>query len=1218
MNEIAPQALFKSNSGHFPDVSVITHTLDTQETFTLNALLDSGATASFVDTEWCHQNQLSLTPLPVPQKVLNADGSANSHGKVTHQVQLRIAIQGHVCLKWFFVASLGKTKKMIIGADWLKEHNPRIDWITGKLTFNRCPKSCGAFNIDEPSLRSLHEQSITHMVNIPDDMVNTEDIRVFETTATRIAKEALKDKTVNTLEDIAKGPYKEFLDVFSEEGFNELPPHRPWDHAIELKPDWEEKKWKPRSYPIPPSQQEALKKEIDGLLASGRIQPSKSPIASPCFFVAKKDGKLRMVIDYRKLNGITVSNAYPLPLIPDLLDKWKGCTRFTKLDVRAGYHNIRIRDGDEWKTAFKTPNGFYEWKVMPFGLCNAPATFQNMMDDIFMVHVRRGDTDAYIDDVIIATKPRYPGDDDTIHEIAVKQVLQTFRENNLYLKPEKCVFSSLAVEYLGFVVSKDHVLMDPSKVKAILDWPTPKNLHDTRSFVGFLNYYRRFINEFSRLARPLHDLTKKGFQFVWGEKQQEAFDKLKEAVTSAPVLIMPDLNKSFFVEADASLTGYGAVLSQEVEGALHPVAFLSHSFTETERNYTTHDRELLAIVNALKEWRSYLISTPFPITVYSDHQALEYFKAAHDLNRRLIRYAVELDEFNLVIKHRPGTASGKPDALSRRPDFDSGKDDNKDKILLPEKFFINAIGSDELMELSDALALEQEKDPLLLDIKKRKEGDFVKGWSRDENQLWRYYGKIYVPPNYRRIVFQTVHSHVTSGHPGQSPTIEKLERYYYWPELKNDTKDWVKSCDECQRYKNFPSKKSGLLKPNLIPSRPWEIVTMDLLTDLPESEGYDAILVAVDRFAKMIRCIRTNKTMTSSALVRLCWDHIWKDFGCPRIIMSDRGPQFASKFVKAHNEILGIQTALSTAYHPQTDGQSERMIQEVQKTLRMYVNYFQNDWSSKLSMVEFAINDTTKSSTGHSPFQLVLGFNPNPGTIPYDISTKVPSVEEFLSGLQQAREQAQKSLEKAADSMKRFADRKRRPAPHYKVGDRVLLDASNYPTTRPSRKLSERRHGPFKIIEQVSDLNYRLQLPKNWKIHPVFHVDQLRPYHEDPNHPNRVEPPPDLVEGKEEYEVEEILDTKTRQLQGSKRKTIHFLVKWVGYHHKENTWEPYDNVKNSPDILQKFYLRNPKKPRPSQLKPKSVRIMDGGTIEVDPTDWRTLKNDTHVTTWPTK
>lgn len=1258
--QVASKVLFTSNTQTFPNVNIIVNTVDTNETFKVNALLDSGATGLYVDRKWIENKGIKTTPLEDKLFAYNADGSPNP---VTHEVELRFAIQGHISKGWFHVVNL-HNKAMIIGMSWLRNHNPVINWETGKIEFPRCPKSCGAINPETPQINLLIQQSINELVEMDDDFINellSEEIFITENPATRIAREALSNKKVLTLEDIKKGPYADYADVFSEEGFQDLPPHRPWDHAIDLVPDWESRRWKARIYPLSPKEKEIMNEQIDELLTSGRIIPSKSPLASPTFFVAKKDGKLRMVIDYRKLNDITIKNAYPLPLIPELTDKWKGCVRFTKLDVRAGYHNIRIRGGDEWKTAFTIHRGLFEWRVMPFGVCNAPATFQNMMDDVLIVQVRQGGTNPYIDDVIIGT-PKDPSgklDEDSFHQNKVRPVLEQFRKEKLFLKPEKCTFSEKTVEYLGFIISGKSITMEPSKVDAIVSWPEPKTLTQLRSFIGFTNFYRRFIQDYALIARPLNDLMKKDVPFEWTKERQHAFDAIKNAITTAPVLIHPDLKEPFVVEADASLVGYGAILSQEREGKLHPIAFISRSFDKAQRSYPTHDRELHAIVEAFKEWRHYLIQSPNPVTVLTDHHSLQFFRTAHDLSRRQTRYAVELGEFNIHLKHRPGRQSGKPDALSRRPDFGDGKDDNKNEILLPDEMFINQIEEigikeiilkpkndltqfqpsewfinaleepDSLTTLGEQLYKEQSRDPIIEDINKTKESekDRIRGWKIDEEQLWRYYGKIYVPLSLRQIVFTTLHSDPTAGHPGIKPTIDLIGRNFYWPELKQDVTKWVQRCDKCQRYKNFPGKKPGQLHPNEIPSKPWEIVSMDLLTDLPESEGYDSILVVVDRFSKMIRLIRTNKTMNSHALVRLCWDQVWKDFGLPRVIISDRGPQFASKFVRAHNEAFKIKTALSTAYHPQTDGQSERMIQEVQKVLRMYVNHFQNDWSSKVTTVEFAMNNTIKSSTGYTPFYLVMGQHPNPGNIPQNLSDHVPSAEEFFKELEQAREVARKALGKAADYMKKFADRKRGPTPTFHIGDKVLLDASNYPSIRPSRKLSERRYGPFKIIEKISDLNYRLQIPENWNIHPVFHVDQLRRYHENPEKPNFPEPPPDLVEGKEEYEVEKILDAQYRQLLGTRKKTLHFLVKWKGYHDKDNTWEPLENVQNSKDLLENFYKENPAKPKenpnpqshPKKLKKKSgeVQVLNSGrSIQIDKKDFRPLENDTYVISWP--
>ena len=355
---LASQVLFQSpENSHFPSIHIYVNTIDTHQTFKVNALLDSGATGLYIDCNRIEKNGIKTIPLQFPVHAYNANGSPNHS---TQEVELHFAIQGHVTKGWFHVVNLNK-KAIIIGMSWLRTHNPVIDWKSGKLQFTRCPKTCGAINIDKTETNELMEQSKSELVDIDEDTINKllegHRIMMFENPSTRIAREALKGKKVLTLDDIQNGPYAEYTGVFSEEGFQKLPPFRTWDHAIDLVPDWESQKWKARLYPLAPKEKEEMSKQINELLNSGRIRPSKSPISSPTFFVSKKDGKMRMVIDYRKLNNITIKNAYPLPLIPELTDKWKGCVRFTKLDVRAGYHNIRIRKGDEWKTAFTTHEG---------------------------------------------------------------------------------------------------------------------------------------------------------------------------------------------------------------------------------------------------------------------------------------------------------------------------------------------------------------------------------------------------------------------------------------------------------------------------------------------------------------------------------------------------------------------------------------------------------------------------------------------------------------------------------------------------------------------------------------------------------------------------------------------------------------------------------------------------------------------------------------------
>ena len=391
-----------------------------------------------------------------------------------------------------------------------------------------------------------------------------------------------------------------------------------------------------------PKETEACKAFIDEHLKSGKIRKSRSPQASPFFFVQKKDGGLRPCQDYQYLNEHMVKNAYPLPLIATLIDKLKGARYFSKMDIQWGYNNIRIKEGDEWKATFTTPFGLYKPLVMFFGQCNSPPTFQAFMDSTFGDMIAEGWLIIYMDDVLVFVE--------TLEECQerTRRVLDRMKEEDLHLKLAKCAFDQTEVEYLGLVVRNGEILMDPTKLKAVEQWEPPKSVKAVRSFIGFCNFYRKFIPHFSAIARPLINLTKKGIPFNWGKEQDEAFIKLKETFLSTLVIRMPDTTKLFFVMTDASLTTSGGILMQkDTNGDLHPCAYHSATFSPTERNYDIYDRELLTVIQALKEWRHYLTGTEHPVTVITDHKNLGYFKQPQNLSRWQARWWLFLQEYNI-------------------------------------------------------------------------------------------------------------------------------------------------------------------------------------------------------------------------------------------------------------------------------------------------------------------------------------------------------------------------------------------------------------------------------------------------------------------------------------------------------------------------------------------------------------------------------------------
>jgi hypothetical protein len=476
-----------------------------------------------------------------------------------------------------------------------------------------------------------------------DDITIEEDDRIFmtmvhpvnpqhfvhasSTVSGRLAEAFTVNSKPKGFEDIVPTSLHTYADIFSETAFDSLPERRKWDHAIEL-----EREPSPRFrkvYPMTLMEQTEMDAFLEEVLATGRIKQSKSPLGALVFFIKKKDAQLRFVQDYRALNAITRKDRYPLPLIDDLIHRLKGTHYFTELDIRWGYNNVHIRKGDEWKAAFCTNRGLFEPLVMYFGLTNSTATSQTMMNEIFQDLITEGIISVYLDDILIFTNSLEE------HCWITRLVLDRMREHKLYLRPEKCEFKKTKIEYLSVIISHNKVEMDPVKIAGVADWPTPSNKKEVQSFIGFVNFYRRFIPGFSHHVRTLFDLTMKDIRFIWGLPQEDSSMKLKEPVTSAPVLVLPDDDLPFRLEADSSGITTGVVLLQQSvdNNAWHPVAFLSKALNPVERNYEIHDTEMLAIIQGLEEWRHYLEGARHPVEIWTDHKNLEYFRVAQKSNR---------------------------------------------------------------------------------------------------------------------------------------------------------------------------------------------------------------------------------------------------------------------------------------------------------------------------------------------------------------------------------------------------------------------------------------------------------------------------------------------------------------------------------------------------------------------------------------------------------
>jgi transposase InsO family protein len=908
-------------------------------------------------------------------------------------------------------------------------------------------------------------------------------------------------------------------------------------------------------------------------------------------------------MDYRKLNALTKKDRYPLPLIEETLAQITGAKILSKIDIRHAFNRIRMAtEEDEVLTTFKTRFGAYKYKVLPFGLCNGPATFQHYMNDVLWEGLNEY-LSVYMDDILVYSQSRAE------HVIHVQRVLDRLIEAGLQADIAKCEFFVTETKFLGLIVGIDGIRMDPAKIKAIVEWAAPTNIHEVRAFLGFCNFYWRFIRVYSSLVRSIINLTKKESIFDWDEKCQKAFQAVKDAVVSAPILRHFDRTKTCYVECDASDYVTAGLMSQmDDEGVLHPVAFFSRKMAPAECNYEIYDKELLAIIRCFEEWRPDLEGTDLPIQVLTDHKSLEYFMTTKRLTRRQARWAEFLADYNFQITYRPGKENQKADALTRRPgDRPEGFEDDRQKqmsrtILTPDKIHPDIRGSDlapielgqEEHDIAERIRQAQAQDPLCRELRSHLErggrihNSISLAHCDVSDNLLRYMEKVWIPEELHARICKEVHDQPMVGHPGIAKTLALLKSRYYWPRMDRTVARYIRNCHVCRRSKSTNDKYSGVLIPLPIPQQPWQDISMDFITHLPRSQGSDSILVVTCRLTKQrhfIACSGKDHGTTSEETANLVLQHVIKLHGLPDTIVSDRGPQFVADFWKHLCRILRIQSRLSTAFHPETDGQTEVENKELERYLRAYVAYQQDNWSQWLALAEFAANNAPSATTQVSPFFANLGYHPRLSSDLKPDATAPRNTKESVD--RQAAEQRATALKDLWDTlrdeiglsqtrMEGFANAHRKPAPAYQVGDQVWLSARNIQTQRPTKKLDHKNLGPYKVLEKVGATSYRLQLPASIKIHPVFHSNLLRLDPNDPLPGQHTEPePPVFVDGEEEYEVERILDSRLF----GKAKKLQYRVSWVGYP-PDTQWYPAVNFSNSPEKIRAYHAAYPGKPGP--------------------------------------
>ncbi len=913
--------------------------------------------------------------------------------------------------------------------------------------------------------------------------------------------EKLQEEPINeepTLEEIPI-PYRDLAKVFSKQEADKLPPHRITDCKIILEKD-ATLHYGP-IYSLTEEESKLLEEYIKENLEKGFIRPSESPAGYPVVFQKKKDGTLRVCIDYKKLNEVTIRNSYPIPLITDIIERVKDAKFFTKLDLRSAYNLIRIREGDEYKTAFRTKFGHYEYLVMPFGLRNAPATFQAFINSVLRPFLEKF-VIIYLDDILIYSKSLEE------HHNHVRQVLQKLLENNLYAKLPKCEFHKEKIEFLGYVLSGKGISTDPKKIQTIKEWPIPKCVKDVQRFVGLCNYYRRFVKDFANLAKPLHNLTKKNIKFLWTNECQKAFDILKEKLTSSPILLHPDTQRQFILECDASNVAIGSVLSQyDDDHKLHPVAYFSRSLNSNEVNYSITDKELLAIKDSFSTWRHLLLGAKYKVIVYTDHRNLLYTLGGKIGNQRQHRWHLFFQAYNFELIYRQGTKNGKPDSLSRRPDYLEKDFETKPEFILDSKnvkeipSFIG-IMSDLLDQIIQYTKVDETAKDIFLYFhpNNANQGYFYKPFRKMnkfkiQNNMILYNNLIYIPEKLRLDILIRYHEKPAAGHLGIKRTLELITRNFWWPKIKDDVIKFVNSCETCARNKKSRHRKYGFLQPLDTPDRPWKSIEIDFLCGLPNSKGHTVIMVVVDRFSKMIHLVPFKDIPNAKQTAKAFMNNIFKLHGLPYDIYTDRGSQFTSDLWKEFLFLLNIHSKIATTDHHETVGQVERCNSYIEQYLRCYSkSFYHDDWIDWLPLAEFAYNNSVNESTKETPFYINYGFHPPMDEyylIPYmDINHKiVQKVNDSFNHIKNV-------LLRSKELYKRAADKKRITAPTYKIDDLVWIQAPPSLNIEDSSKLAPCKYGPYKITNVLRFDNYEIDISKSPfpKHHPIFHVSELEPY----------------------------------------------------------------------------------------------------------------------------
>ena len=1215
-------------------------------------LIDNGAKVTVISKDFVLGNKIRRSNLTTPAKLIMANGVIEP---VFHKTSNTSVVSGEFKHKInAFVAPI-KNYDLILGRDNLTKLEAMIVVGQHVTVYNKQSESRIKLEFGKKD-EDIDEKAWITRETLEKEIENHKgpELMIYEISITQTVKDNDSEESTvvenYSYMDKDQKIREEFQHIMKEELPAKLPPDRGLNHYIDMQGRMP--KTAPRGFRLSEAENEFMEKHIRELLDKGLIQPCLGPYASPILVVKKPNSTdLRCVIDYRKVNEVTVADEYPQPMVQELIDKLKGAKYYSKMDLLSGFYQVRMAPEDQQKTAFRCPFGTFSFKVMPMGLKNASKTFQRMVEYALRNFIGKS-VIVFIDDILVFSKTEEE------HEMTLRAVMKTLEENELYLKPKKCEFFRKEITFLGHVISHNSVRMDPKKIQTVKEWGILETKKDVQRFLGFANFYRRFIEGFAKITNSLNKLlvnTPDRAAITMTEEATKAQKQLIEAITKEPILTIFDGRRETRVVTDASGEGLGAILMQLGDDKRwHPIEFQSRSLDGDQIKQTgeyrlaPRDLELCAISYALEKFRPYLAGHKFKLI--SDHRSLEILEDSKINSGRLARIIEQISEFDFKIEYKEGTSNiiTVADALSRLPRYRKiTTEDNserthtkqnesnaeKDAIVIekntakitatenetsdenidlqeilgldltdynePRVWGTSSIISDKklLQEISAAYDEDEDfgyitelykemyrsKEPSKQEQKIPKDMKFKMSnyrWDKDENLLYRRIvdtEKLCIPNKGTLRLNRLIEAHdiPLGGHFGRDKTLANIAKNFFWPGLAIDVYDFVKSCHNCQQNKAIKRAPIGLLYPHDRPQARWEKIALDFIVQLPKTkkDKYDAILTVVDFFSRRTHFIPCHGNITAIGTAQLLREHVIKYHGYPKQIVSDRGSIFTSEVWKELFKCLKAKQNLSSSYHPQTDGITEKENDIIENCIRAFTNYQQDDWSEYLPDFELAINSAISGSTGLSPQFVDTGYEP---FIPLGITREVQdqpkehTVQELIEKLDIIKTKTQLLFAQAQEKQAKYANEKRRDI-EFEEGDFIMVNSDfvydPIHTDRPSRKLSSKWLGPYKIMQRISRVAYRIFFPKEdkIKIHPVIHIANLKMYNTNPEkflerEANNIPLPTKDSENETVYLVDDILDMRTTR---NKRE---FLIKWTGY--ELPSWEKESQLRASPEFAE--------------------------------------------------